>query len=741
MALAAFLVGYCLSGKWNPSRERHKKVVEFDETSNPRPRINGKETVGETKVPTTNIHLQAKGGEAIVPEFCSTCSLSNASMLLELQDPLEKHMPEIEVKIVSLWCDGIPPQMVDERPATHNAETHPELATISSPIHEDRVTSAATIQACEKGAHTREQPLLSQEQQITSAKTKEVPCVDCALCNAFSRMATSEKETLSVFLANSTEEKPSNAESLEDNEKDWMDNDASEDNLCDAFSALDLIEKPQLVINEEATQEWLSSHLDDLHINAKAVGAYPTEWHQSLPLKGGHAHSLLVCYNGRLTDEEQANQPGGIPYEVVDEIAKLDDRGGASEPLDSLQKHFLTKKKDRLRKLAVVKMFSKDGQTRLLDYLRDGKCCQNGVADGVWFGARCFAHLPLWPEDDTKLNVGDVCQGDIDDCYFACGLSLAAEHYPTCLKDRIVRIDDKENGRSYFQVRHWFERRGGCISPNPKSRKGPKVTEVGDTYYAYRRVNRKGGPGVPLYCRSRSDALYPMVLERAFQKYRSGGDLGSYEDIAGKNCLEAEAVLHFLTGLRFEQMKLTIDTQIRSIHKSLGNQVHYRIWKVICNALVKGRAISAGTYSMGSKRNEKHHDEWEDPHIIPDHNYALIDAGKDSVHGHFVVLRNPHGKQLSPFVLSSVSAWPKGIVDGAELREDAVFRLGLSEFFSYFDTISYAAETCAWYPIKRCHRYREFFADSENVEWCPDEMFQNEKREKDALKPRRLVFE
>mmetsp|Transcript_7533 Transcript_7533/g.11797 ORF Transcript_7533/g.11797 Transcript_7533/m.11797 type:complete len:677 (-) Transcript_7533:50-2080(-) len=614
---------------------------------------------------------------------------------------------------------------------------------LGPPVIERDVTvqdfnSTPNIKLHSEGIESRDPPTLFEEQDTTTTTPKEVCAADRALCNEFSMIVIGNKEKLNVFQPNMTEEKAATLKTFERIDQYDTVNKLGEDNLCDAFSALDVVEKPQSIINAEATKKWLSTQEDDFELGAKAVGAFATEWHRSLPYEGGHAHSLLVCYYGRLMDEAQSNHTDGIPHEVIDALGELDDRGGTSHPMEFFQEFFLTKQQDRLRKKALAKMFPKEGQERLLHYLRDGKCSQGGAVKGPWYGARCFAHLPLWPADDTQINAADVCQGDIDDCYFACGLSLAAEHYPTCLKERIIRIDDKENGRSRFKVQHWSERRGGCMSPNPKSRRGPNITEVGDTFYAHRRVNRKGGPGVPLYCRSRSGALYPMVFERTFQKYRRGGDHGSYEDIAGRNCLEAEAVLHFLTGLKFDQMRLSEDHNVRISHASPAHQD--KIWKIICDALHKGRAISTGTCSLGSRIYEKPHEEWEDLCIVPDHNYALLDAGTDSVYGRFVVLRNPFGKQLSPFVLPSVSAWPEGVVDGPELGEDAVFRLGLSEFFSYFETISYATETCKWYPIRRCHQYREFFSDSENIEWC-NETLLNEEKARDTLAPRRLEFE
>lgn len=739
LGAAAFFLFYILRGR----TKRYKYAIKMDETlSKPKDEPIIVDEGRESVITTKSLDHPVIGRGVSVEEFHSNCSLNNISQHFEIGSTPNKHPhkstkgeksvheenEDFSLHVAQKSCNSTFSTRQEDEPLPLIFHINKNQADSSTPT---------PFKLRNDDIETRDLPKLCEEQGTTAITPKEAWGADTVLCNDFSTVALEKKEKLNIFQSQKTKENVTTLQTYKKTKEDYSISESNEDNLYDAFSGLDLLEKPQSIINIEATKKWLSTRVDDCNFDAKAVGAFPTDWHQSLPYEGGHAHSLLACYHGRLMDEAQANHTDGIPDAIIDALGEFDDRGGTSLPLDFFQKCFLTKKQDRLRKKAPVKMFPKEGQERLLEYIRDGKCSQGGVGKGPWYGARCFAHLPLWPVDDTQINAADVCQGDIDDCYFACGLSLAAEHYPTCLKERIIRIDDKQSGRSRFKVRHWSERRGGCISPNPKCRKGPNITEVGDTFYAHRRVNRKGGAGVPLYCRSRSEALYPMVLERAFQKYRSGGDHGSYEDIAGKNCLEAEAVLHFLTGLKFEQIKLAEDLNMRGSNTS---PVHEdKIWKTICNALHKGRAISTGTYSLGLRRNEKLPEQWEDLFIVPDHNYALLDAGSDSLYGRFVVLRNPFGKQLSPFVLSSISAWPIGVADGPELGEDAVFRLGLSEFFSYFETISYATETCKWYPVRRCHHYRAFFADSENIEWCHETPLREEKEE-NILAPRRLEF-
>ena len=67
-------------------------------------------------------------------------------------------------------------------------------------------------------------------------------------------------------------------------------------------------------------------------------------------------------------------------------------------------------------------------------------------------------------------------------------------------------------------------------------RRGPLVTEISSLFYVHTRESRKGPRLTPLYLRSRSGAMYPMILEKAWvrrrQKELSSKSQASYEDIS-----------------------------------------------------------------------------------------------------------------------------------------------------------------------------------------------------------------
>lgn len=518
------------------------------------------------------------------------------------------------------------------------------------------------------------------------------------------------------------------------------------DDLCGMFVRLGL-EDPES-----------AGHLSYEDQAAEEVGARLIDRHLVLAEEGGHAHGLIACWRrpGTLDSDVEGCEDGEFPDEVYRILTNCDGHGDEAKTLKDWAKNFpLVKNGSRLVRSRIVKSLPPAGDKLLLAYTRDKVCSLGGSVKGPWYGFKSFASSPLWGEDDTQINAADVIQGDIDNCSAVAGIMLVVEHYPSCLRERIKRFDEKDDDgnvvRSLFRVQHWSERRGGCNGTSPEARKGPLETVVNAVFYVHRRANRKGGPGSPVYCSSRSGALLPMVLEKVYQKYRSSArssdGIGSYEDTANENSMEAEAIMHFYTGLKFVQKMLREDGSSRVARRTPVSQKEQgKTWRLICSALHDGRAVSTGTYAKGSGRGEIREDDWGNEFIVANHNYGLLDAGEEEGCGRFVVLRNPHGKQLSPFQKRTVPAWPQGAEetkDGPELEKDGVFRITLSEFFNHFKTISCAAESCERYPRKRCHRYRPYFyGNDENlIDWCYEEREENGEENDYGSAIRRIDFD
>ena len=107
------------------------------------------------------------------------------------------------------------------------------------------------------------------------------------------------------------------------------------------------------------------------------------------------------------------------------------------------------------------------------------------------------AHLegPLFIDG---VKVDDVLQGKINNCYFACGLSLLAHYRPEAIQDAI-RVQPDGN----FEVTILE----GKYRPQPV-----KVTVNSDLFV--------DEDGEPIYTHSESGELWPMILEKAYAEHK-----------------------------------------------------------------------------------------------------------------------------------------------------------------------------------------------------------------------------
>jgi hypothetical protein len=350
-------------------------------------------------------------------------------------------------------------------------------------------------------------------------------------------------------------------------------------------------------------------------------------------------------------------------------------------------------------------------------------------AASPWFKVQDFKNKDVFPKY-KKINAADVIQGDLGDCYFACATSLCAEHYPTCMRNRIETTEDG------FKVFLWSQRRGSCNSRSPIMRKGPIVTDVSSLFFVHTRASRKGPKGTPLYLRSRLGALYPMILEKAWVRRRQKelNHQASYEDISNDMGFDAGDVIHVLTGLETDCVRVGGGVSMDKMTPSQRDREVDKMWNLITSALSEGRAVAGGTFATGEGRDKLH--AWINEELLSHHNYCILDAGIDSIYGRFLVLRNPQGVQTSAFMRTSTPSWPPRYVkttttskkdddeedcsehDGYQMKQDGVFRMCMKEFMLYFSTVSYVSETCDRYPKKLCHRYRKHVSNPDRVRWC-----------------------
>lgn len=335
--------------------------------------------------------------------------------------------------------------------------------------------------------------------------------------------------------------------------------------------------------------------------------------HVSREITGAQAHELVKFWNRKDLDS-------------VDILWGKEERGEEKKGIDFWRDKLLSS--DRLS-LAHNKHTRKvNDQSGLVKYLN------SQLASRPWYEVQDLADRKVFPD---HIDGADVLQGDLGDCYFACATSLCAEHYPDVIRSRI------EKGSSGFKVFLWSQRRGSCNSKSPIMRRGPILTEISSLFFVHTRESRKGPASSPLYLRSRSQALYPMILEKAWVRRREKelSNPASYEDIANEMGFDAGDVIHVLTGLETDCVRVGGGVNIEKMTPSQKSREIDKLWNLISNALSQGRAVCGGTFAAGEGRHKRH--SWKNQELLSHHNYCILDAGVDQVYGHFLILRNPQG--------------------------------------------------------------------------------------------------
>lgn len=232
------------------------------------------------------------------------------------------------------------------------------------------------------------------------------------------------------------------------------------------------------------------------------------------------------------------------------------------------------------------------------------------------------------------VSVEDVQQGAINNCYFACGLSLLAHYRPEAIQNAIQQLPDGN-----FQVT-LLE---GKYRPRPV-----EVIVNSDLFVT--------DDGTPIYTHSPSGELWPMILEKAYAQHMGG----SYEAIGQGG--KAGDVVRAFTGEPY------------MMHQMQDARSPQEVFETIRESVEAGRPASAGTY--GDKGR------YEGMKLYANHNYAVLGGGLDENSGEpYLLLRNPWGQSEPDY---------NGAPDG---KDDGIFRINMEDFTTYFMTYSVITES------------------------------------------------
>jgi hypothetical protein len=249
--------------------------------------------------------------------------------------------------------------------------------------------------------------------------------------------------------------------------------------------------------------------------------------------------------------------------------------------------------------------------------------------------AKIFGHKNYFIYD--KLEINDIHQGILGDCYFLSSVSAIAE-YP----DRFNKI---------FITKQITK--NGCISVQFYLHGKPKVISLDDHFPCSKHRNGKLSFALAY---SGENELWVSILEKAWAKV-----CGSYaQTIAG---LPSEALA-----------TLTEAPTISYIHRRFGKE---KIWQELLKADSEKYIICT---------NSTHETEAEKLGIVNSHAYTLIGC-KEAQGIRFVQLRNPWGSwEWKGDYSDSSKLWNDDLKKelGYVLSNDGVFFMTFEDFFKYF---------------------------------------------------------
>eukprot|EP00826_Nyctotherus_ovalis_P007192 TRINITY_DN1177_c0_g3_i1.p1 TRINITY_DN1177_c0_g3~~TRINITY_DN1177_c0_g3_i1.p1 ORF type:complete len:1170 (+),score=252.71 TRINITY_DN1177_c0_g3_i1:129-3638(+) len=255
------------------------------------------------------------------------------------------------------------------------------------------------------------------------------------------------------------------------------------------------------------------------------------------------------------------------------------------------------------------------------------------------------------------IDINDIEQGDLGDCYFLCSISAVAE-FP----NRIMEL---------FVTRE--ANKAGCYAVTGFVM-GQRHTVVVDDAFPFDNKARKLA-----FAKPRGNEIWVLLLEKAWAKIN-----GSFSNIVAGLSREG---LHFLTGAPCDVI----------IHKQVKDKEE--IWRRVKLSDEKNYIMT--TSASGPISSE----DYERAGLIKDHGYSLIDAKEFDYKGskiRLVKLRNPWGDtEWNGAWSDKWSGWTPDLKRKAELidKNDGTFYMAFDDFMKY-----YAATTIC--------KYQDFFTHS-----------------------------
>jgi len=250
-----------------------------------------------------------------------------------------------------------------------------------------------------------------------------------------------------------------------------------------------------------------------------------------------------------------------------------------------------------------------------------------------------------------SMQVEDIEQGSVGDCYFLSAICAAISHSPNVADDLILETYEEHGiyGVSLYLDNKW------------------RMIWVDDCFPCY--LPHRSKKWKPLFARSKDGKeIWPMVVEKAFAKYH-----GSYENISGGLISDAFVALTGGQGQMFAVQR------IPEHHREM-------LWRFLVTKCGQDE-ILLGAGSMSGESDKMHG-------LIGGHAYTILNAIQEN-ELRLLQIRNPWGEEhwQGPWSDRS-STWDSD--QGRILRQklhlernihDGVFYIAFTDFLTLFQSV------------------------------------------------------
>jgi len=257
----------------------------------------------------------------------------------------------------------------------------------------------------------------------------------------------------------------------------------------------------------------------------------------------------------------------------------------------------------------------------------------------------------------TSLGAGDLCQGEVGDCWLMGAVAALTFSDPDAVKD-CISSHGALNPFGVYTARFFIDGR-------------PLWLLIDDLIPA-----KQYSPYLPVFCHSGEEGeLWPVYLEKAFAKWA-----GSYANLSGDVILEDQRKQKFSSAIKGFNTDATY--YVGDNDESLAFAGRYHRGKLSLEGLEE--LLSAGAVAFTAKGgHEKNPEDWKDDGLIPRHAYSILGVFQTSIDSgplQLVRLRNPWGKngEWTGDWSDSSPLWEQN----PEIAEEVGHTIGLDAYWS-----------------------------------------------------------